>query len=420
MAFKTWQKYALTIVPFLLVGAVLMYFGDIVSYIILAWVVSMMGRPLFNFFNKYLGSSFSAGLTLLIFSLLLFLLLRLFIPPLVNQAKNIAGVDYHKVVAGLEEPISDFKLWLTEKGILHEDVIEDVMDSPEETKVKPITTFVDIDSLIQKTVVGDSLLSTNINLLIQLDQPEQEKQIQNKEENYLEGIRNNIFETFNPSKISNLISSLVGFFGGIMITILSVFFIAFFFLKEKGLFTKMVSFLVPNHQEGKVTHAISESSTLLVRYFVGLVAQVTIVTIIATIVLKLFGFQSALLMAFCFAVFNLIPYLGPLLGNFFGVLIVISSNLNTSFYDVMLPQMIKVVIIFAVLQLIDNFLVQPNIFSKSVKAHPLEIFLVVLMGAKIGGVAGMVLAIPVYTVLRVLLKVFFSEFEVVKRLTSGL
>ena len=73
-----------------------------------------------------------------------------------------------------------------------------------------------------------------------------------------------------------------------------------------------------------------------------------------------------------------------------------------------------------VFQMLDNFLLQPNIFSKSVKAHPLEIFIVVLMGAKIGGVAGMVLAIPAYTVLRVLLKVFFSEFEVVKRLTSSI
>ena len=63
---------------------------------------------------------------------------------------------------------------------------------------------------------------------------------------------------------------------------------------------------------------------------------------------------------------------------------------------------------------------QPNIFSKSVKAHPLEIFIVVLMGAKIGGVTGMILAIPGYTVIRVLAKVFLSEFKVVQRITKGL
>jgi len=73
-----------------------------------------------------------------------------------------------------------------------------------------------------------------------------------------------------------------------------------------------------------------------------------------------------------------------------------------------------------VMQLLDNFILQPNIFSKSVKAHPLEIFIVVLMGAKIGGIIGMVVAIPIYTVLRVLAKVFLSEFKVVQSITKGI
>ena len=125
-------------------------------------------------------------------------------------------------------------------------------------------------------------------------------------------------------------------------------------------------------------------------------------------------------MAFCFAVFNLIPFVGPILGNLFGALIVVSSNLDAGFYDVMLPMITKSFIVFMVIQLVDNFFLQPTIFGRSVKAHPLEIFLVVLMGAKVGGVLGMVIAIPAYTVLRVVAKVFFSEFEVVKRLTADL
>jgi len=99
---------------------------------------------------------------------------------------------------------------------------------------------------------------------------------------------------------------------------------------------------------------------------------------------------------------------------------VISSNLELDFYSMMLPKIVTAIIIFAVLQMIDNFILQPNIFSKSVKAHPLEIFLIVLIGAKIGGILGMVIAIPAYTVVRVLLKVFFSEFEVVKKMTASI
>ena len=76
--------------------------------------------------------------------------------------------------------------------------------------------------------------------------------------------------------------------------------------------------------------------------------------------------------------------------------------------------------VFAFMQLIDNILLQPNIFSKSVKAHPLEIFIVVMMGAKIGGIAGMVLAIPFYTAFRVIGKVFLSEFKVIQKLTRNM
>lgn len=430
MPFKTWQKYTLTIVPVIIVGAILFYFSEIVSYIILAWVLSMLGAPLNRFFNKYMGRGLSAGLTLLVFGLIFILLLRIFIPPLITQAKNLAGVDYNKMIVGLEEPIGDFKAWLTDKGILHEEVLDEVLGEEEDEAPKVFTKLVSIDSVLQQQVNAvDSIKDTNINLVIQIEQPNRDHMLEEtpSETSYFEGIRSNIFEMFNPSQISKLISSLLGFFGGFVITLMSVFFIGFFFLKEQGLFTKMVSFLVPNNQESQVSHAIQDSNKLLIRYFVGLGIQVIVITIIATIVLKLFGFKSALLIAFSFAVLNLIPYIGPLLGNFVGVLIVISSSVNPevasvagSFYDNTLPDIIKVMIILTVLQLLDNFLLQPNIFSKSVKAHPLEIFIVVLMGAKIGGVAGMVLAIPAYTVLRVLLKVFFSEFEVVKRLTSSL
>ncbi len=386
----------------------------------MAWVISMIGAPLNNFLSKYLSRGLSAGLTLFIFALFLLLLVRVLAPPLLDQAKNLAGLDYEKILTGLEEPIQDTKDWLEEKGLLAPE-IQVLAEEKTNTQQDLKATVVRLDSLLK--LQGDTLADTGIDLVINVNTPpikNGEINVENSSPDYLTGVKNNIFELFNPAKIPKLLSSFVGFFGNILITLLSVFFIAFFFLQEKGLFTKMVSALVPNRQEGKASHAIEESSALLIRYFVGLLVQAMVITLITTIVLKLLGLQNALLMAFCFAVFNLIPYIGPILGNLFGVLIVISSNLDVGFYDVMLPKIIKTVIVFAILQLLDNFILQPNIFSRSVKAHPLEIFLVVLMGAKIGGVAGMVLAIPAYTVLRVLAKVFLSEFDVVKKLTAGI
>ena len=427
MPIKTWQKYTISILPLLIVGAVLFYFSEIVGYIILGWVVSMIGAPLNRFFNKFLGDGLSAGLTLLVFGIVMLLMLRIFIPPLISQAKNLAGIDYNKIIDGLQEPLADVRQWFSDKGIIELEDLDPIAAYEDSNHQNSYTELVNVDSILHVNNLGDTITTQQINLLVHFDNPNQDNGAVDDDGTYFEGLRSNIFEMFNPSQISKLLSSLVGFFGGFVITILSVFFIAFFFLKEHGLFTKMVSFLVPNNQESQVSHAISESTTLLIRYFVGLTLQVIVITVVATIVLKLFGYKSAMLIAFCFAIFNLIPYIGPLLGNFFGVLIVLSSNINVEttgvpidFYNVLLPDMIKLIIILGVLQLIDNFLLQPNIFSKSVKAHPLEIFIVVLMGAKIGGVGGMVLAIPAYTVLRVLLKVFFSEFDVVKRFTSDL
>lgn len=385
----------------------------------MAWVISMIGMPLNTFLSKFMGKSLAASLTLFFFSLFLLLLVRILVPPLIDQAKNLAGLDYEKIMQGLEEPINDTKKWLGEKGLLAPEIkLSPIEVTSEEDKLK--TTVVRLDSLLK--IQGDTLSDTGIDLVININTPSDNNDLPIVEDqaDYFSGVKSNIFELFNPAKIPQLLGSFVGFFGNILVTLLSVFFIAFFFLKEKGLFTKMISSLVPNKQEGKASHAIEESSTLLIRYFVGLLAQAIVITLITTVVLKLLGMENALLMAFCFAIFNLIPYIGPILGNLFGVLIVISSNLDVGFYDVMLPKIIKTVVVFAVLQLLDNFLLQPNIFSRSVKAHPLEIFLVVLMGAKIGGVAGMVLAIPAYTVMRVLAKVFLSEFDVVKKLTASI
>ena len=417
---KTWQKYTIAIAPILIIGVILYFFSDIVSYIIMAWVVSMIGAPLYRLLNKFFKSGLSAGLTLTILFFFMVLMVRLFVPPLFQQAKNLAGIDYEKLIDGLEEPINDTKIWLVDKGLIEDDTNHEVsIETEKEQTGSYITHVIDIDSLLNDR--GDTLQSGNINLLVNIEHNEPEPtDTEMLENSYFNRLKNSVVSVLNPSKIPQLLSSVMGVFGGFAIALMSVLFIAFFFLKERGLFTKMVSSFVPNNQESKVSHAIEESSALLIRYFVGLCIQVLIITVLTLVVLKLLGFKSAMLMAICFATLNLIPYIGPIMGNLVGVLIVISSNLDVDFYDIMLPKIITAVVVFAVLQILDNVVFQPNIFSKSVKAHPLEIFIVILMGAKLGGILGMVIAIPSYTVLRVLAKVFFSEFEVVKKLTQGL
>ena len=182
----------------------------------------------------------------------------------------------------------------------------------------------------------------------------------------------------------------------------------------------MIQSLVPNEYEAKAAHAIDQTSKLLIRYFSGILLQMAIVTLLVSVPLRIMGIDNALLIAFFAAILNVIPYIGPIIGALFGVVITLSSNPSAPFYSEMMPEMIRVLSVFIIMQIIDNFVLQPIIFSKSVKAHPLEIFLVVLIGAKLGGILGMVLAIPLYTVFRVIGKVFLSEFKVIQNLTRNI
>ena len=70
------------------------------------------------------------------------------------------------------------------------------------------------------------------------------------------------------------------------------------------------------------------------------------------------------------------------------------------------------------LRVVDNFVLQPVLYSNRAKAHPLEIFLVILIAGSLAGVLGMLLAIPAYNVIRVFAKEFFTNFRVVQKLTE--
>lgn len=426
-------RYLLAIIPLLIVGWLLYIFSDIVTYVLIGWVISMIGAPIVVFLRKYLGKNVAAAITLSGFVLVLVVLMWIFIPPISKQARQLAGIDYSQLIQNLEEPIGDWEKWMENKGL-----IEIEPESSNTQPEKPIQKFVhtelvDIDSLFSEKYVDDSLTrNENITLLIKIDgtdllSDDESPKDEAERITFFEQAKNNLYEFFDPSIIPKFFTSVVGTLGNFVIGLMSVFFIAFFFLREQGLFNTMVSGVVPDKHERKVIQAINESSTLLIRYFIGVLGQITIITVFVSVALSILGVKNALLIGFFAALMNIIPYIGPIIGAVFAAVITISSNIGMPFYPVegldqptMLPLLIKVFAVFATMQLLDNFILQPNIFSKSVKAHPLEIFLIVLIGANIGGILGMVLAIPAYTVVRVIAKVFLSEFKVVQSLTRGL
>ena len=225
---------------------------------------------------------------------------------------------------------------------------------------------------------------------------------------------------FSSEWLQGMFNQLFGVVGNVIIGMFAVFFIAFFFLKDGFLFSRIVLTISPDSQMSKIKVILMHSHELLRRYFLGVALQSMIMASMVGISLYVLGIQNAFLIGLFAGMVNVIPYLGPLLGASLGILIALTTSLHMDFEAQLFPLLYKVVMVFAGAQLVDAFVVQPNVLGSSVKAHPLEIFIVILMASTIGGVIGMVLAIPVYTILRVIAREFLSEYKIVDSLTRPL
>lgn len=356
---------------FLLIGlaalaGIVYYFSDIVAYVLIAWVLSLLGRPLVVFYRKRMklgrfrvGPSGAAMLTILTFYAFLVGVLLVFVPTIVAQARNLSTVDYQALGEKMRPMFFNLDVQMHKIGLL---------------------------------TPGESLATKTQEVLS---------------------------NWFKPTLVGDFLSQFLGVAGNIAVTFASVTFILFFFLQDNRLFTDIIHSIVPDKQEQKVQTAVNESTHVLTRYFRGLLIQLAVFSVATSLILWILGIKNAVLIGSFGGIFNVIPYVGPILGIIFGIFITISSNLDSDL-ALLLPMLIKVAISFFTVQAIDNNFVGPMIMSKSVQAHPLEIFVVTLAAAKLGGVIGMVIGIPVYTVLRVIARTFFSQFKVVQRLTEHL
>ncbi len=227
-----------------------------------------------------------------------------------------------------------------------------------------------------------------------------------------------VFSQFKA--IPNLLNSVIAGVGSLSIGLFSVLFISFFLMKDSKILNKGLLVFVPDNNESRFQKSLDTIKDLLSRYFLGLLLQITILFIIYTTVLLIFNVNNAIVIAFLCALLNLIPYIGPLIGGLLMVTLTMTSNLELDLNTQIIPTTIYVMIGYVFAQLIDNFFSQPFIFSKSVKSHPLEIFLIIIIGGLLFGVVGMIVAVPLYTAIKVILKEFLAENKIVKSLTKGL
>jgi predicted PurR-regulated permease PerM len=213
---------------------------------------------------------------------------------------------------------------------------------------------------------------------------------------------------------------VIGTISSFGVGLASVFFITFFFLKDKVHFIETLKKLIPDSHEEPIINSLDKINHLLSRYFIGLLLQLSIVFVLYLIVLSIFGISDAVIIAFLCAVLNIIPYIGPLIASILAAVLTMISHLGNDFQTDTLPTTIYILIGFWIVQLIDNNLSQPFIFSKSVSSHPLEIFLVILIAGFLSGILGMVIAVPLYTILKVIGKEFFPNNVVIQLLTKNI
>ena len=341
-----------------LIGYIIYELKIIVGYIIIATILTLLARPVVKLLTSKLkfGSTLASIVAISFILIVISGVISLLIPLVLEQGKNLSLLNVNAFQDKINTLYIEFNGYLNKFNI-------DLNQS-----------FVDIEGLTKNSVEA----------------------------------------------IPVLLNSVGSILGSITLGILSVIFITFFLLKDGEYFEKLFTQLFPTKMKKRIEKSLTEIKVLLSRYFLGLLFQLTILFTMYTIILLIFGVKDAVVIAFLCALLNLIPYIGPLIGIILMSFLTMTSYLGQDFSSVIIPKTIYVIIGYVFAQLIDNFLSQPYIFSNSIKSHPLEIFLVILSGGILFGIVGMILAIPLYTVIKVFLKVFFSNNALVKKLTKNI
>lgn len=334
------------------------FFFNIFVYFVISFIIATTLRPLTFYisntqiFNFRIPRAIAVVLSFLALVIILSLFIILFIPLVSEQVQVLMRFNYNDLYLKITTPLASLEEFMIRNGF----------------------------SLGEKGFIVNSL-------------------------------KENIIDLFSQLNFRSIINDLLAFTGNFLIGLIAVVFISFFLLYETGIIRKQFIAIIPNKYFEVSIAALYKIEKLLSNYLLGLLFQMFAIFSIASFGLSIFGIKYALTIALFAAIANLIPYAGPILGAAFGIIVGVSTGdllLNSQQYLVLI---VKIATVFGVVQLTDNLILQPLIFSKSVKAHPLEIFVIIFAGANIAGVLGMVMAIPVYTVIRVSIKELYSGYK---------
>ena len=363
---STSWRYALGIAVTALALFLIWYFSDIVIYILISAVLGIIGRPLVRRLSvikirgRYIPRTIAALLTTILMWAVFATFFVIFIPLIFQKLSQFANLDIAQVISSINDPIIALQEHISE-------------------------TF---SISMREFSLTDALVAS-------------------------------MREWMNIDVVNSVVGSFVSTATDFVIALFSITFITFFFLKEDDLFYSMVTTRFPKRYEDNIIRALDSTTVLLVRYCTGILAESFIMMVIVSLGLLLFGAngENAFFTGLIVGVINVIPYVGPMIGFAIGMFVGLASPIEgMTIAETLLATGGTIL----TAQGLDNFVLQPVLYSNRVKAHPLEIFIVILIAGNLAGVVGMLLAIPSYTVIRVFAKEFFYNFRLVQVLTENL
>ncbi|MCL2246500.1 MAG: AI-2E family transporter [Lentimicrobiaceae bacterium] len=352
------NKNFFTVIIFLGILIFLGYlFYNVLIFILLAIVFASVGSPLMQLLqkikikNKTCSASLAAGITLFVLVALVALGFYILIPIVIKEIESVSSIDPTLYTQALENWFAQADALLNRYGFLKEN-----------------EHVIDILLLQMKTFIG-------------------------------------------TISISSLAGNLFSFVGALFILVFSVIFLSFFALKDKDIFFKMVRRAIPVSFRENYDRILVQSRAQIVRYFGGVFVDNIIIGVTIGLACYFANVPNALLIGVLAGIFNIIPYIGPFLAMGLGLAISITTLLPTEpAAEVFTMLFWKMTIIFAVIKAIDTFALTPVIFGRSMKVHPVEIFIVILLAGYVGGVAGMIFAVPAYSMIRIIVKEFFGGY----------
>jgi predicted PurR-regulated permease PerM len=360
---ELYERYKLFFILIIIAVIVFLawYFSEIIICIIVAGVISIIGDPLALWLSRIkigkaaLPHALSVTLTLILLITLVLGLISFFIPLAVNEAAMISAIDWQQLIHYYGREIDWIESAMTHFGI------------------------------IKKGDTIDTIVTANITKIIDF------------------------------SLFSNIISSAISITSSFFFYVFTIIFLSFFFLYDVTMLPRFIFLLIPVKYYEQSKNVMHKSKVLLSRYFRGLIINVLVMIASYAIVLEIVGVKGALVIAFFGGIVNIIPYIGPFIAIITGVVLGVTGVVSMGLYGAIGTMALHIIMAMVIVILLDNFLYGPLIQGKSVKAHPVEIFLVIIAAGSVGGIPAMIVAVPGYAFLRIIAVEFLSQVRLVRQ-----